>query len=66
MDTLVAQYSGRPQFESEGQDELQQQELYGPAPGLSLKFAMPPVAQVRSPLPTLPSASSSHEVDAKC
>jgi hypothetical protein len=49
MDSLVAQYS-RPSFQNEGNDEIQQEELFGPTPGLSLKFAMPPVAQVRQHL----------------
>jgi hypothetical protein len=44
MDTLVARYS-QPLFEQEySQDD--QMELYQPTPSLSLKFAMPPVAQV--------------------
>lgn len=46
MDSLVAQYS-RPAFAEEGQTEEEQLELYGSTPGLSLKFALPPVAQVR-------------------
>jgi hypothetical protein len=41
----VAQYS-RPAFAEEGQTEEEQLELYGSTPGLSLKFALPPVAQV--------------------
>jgi hypothetical protein len=45
MDSLVAQYS-RPAFAEEGQTEEEQLELYGSTPGLSLKFALPPVAQV--------------------
>lgn len=45
MDSLVAQYR-RPMFDNEyNQDD--QQELYDSTPSLSLKFAMPPVAQVR-------------------
>ncbi|PBP21237.1 proteasome A-type and B-type [Diplocarpon rosae] len=43
MDTLVAQYS-RPMFEKENHTE-EELELYQPTPSLSLKFAMPPVAQ---------------------
>lgn len=46
MDSLVAQYS-RPVDADEGQTEQQQLELYSGAPELSLKFALPPVAQVR-------------------
>lgn len=45
MDSLVARYS-RPMFENEGYSEEDQQELSEPVPSLSLKFAMPPVAQV--------------------
>merc|ERR1711964_889448 len=44
MDTLVAQYS-RPMFEKENYAEEDQMELYQPTPSLSLKFAMPPIAQ---------------------
>jgi hypothetical protein len=47
MDTLVAQYS-QPKFEKENYSEDDQMELYQPTPSLSLKFAMPPVAQVRT------------------
>jgi hypothetical protein len=50
MDSLVAQYS-RPVDADEGQTEQQQLELYSGAPDLSLKFALPPVAQVRLSLP---------------
>jgi 20S proteasome subunit beta 5 len=45
MDSLVAQYS-RPADADEGPSE--QEELYSGTPELSLKFALPPVAQVRS------------------
>ena len=45
MDTLVAQYS-KPMFEKENYSQDDQMELYQQAPSLSLKFAMPPVAQV--------------------
>ncbi|MAD86360.1 MAG: hypothetical protein CL912_25665 [Deltaproteobacteria bacterium] len=48
MDTLVAQYS-RPMFEKENYAEEDQMELYQPTPSLSLKFAMPPIAQVGLP-----------------
>jgi hypothetical protein len=51
MDTLVATYS-RPMFENEGYSQEDQLELYQPVPSLSLKFAMPPVAQVSTPLDT--------------
>jgi hypothetical protein len=42
----VAQYS-RPIDMDEGQSEQEQLELYSGAPEASLKFALPPVAQVR-------------------
>jgi hypothetical protein len=47
MDSLVAQYS-RPADADEGQSEQQQLELHSAAPELSLKFALPPVAQSAS------------------
>jgi 20S proteasome subunit beta 5 len=47
MDALVAQYS-RPQFENEGFSQDEQQELSEVTPPLSLKFALPPVAQVNN------------------
>jgi 20S proteasome subunit beta 5 len=47
MDTLVSQYS-RPAFSNEGYSQDEQQELSQVAPSLSLKFALPPVAQVRT------------------
>jgi len=49
MDTLVAQYS-KPMFEKENYDQDDQMQLYNPTPSLSLKFAMPPVAHVRTQL----------------
>jgi 20S proteasome subunit beta 5 len=45
MDSLVAQYT-RPAFADEGQSQEEQQELLHDTPELSLKFALPPVAQV--------------------
>lgn len=45
MDTLVSRYS-QPMFEKEYSEE-DQLELYQSTPSLSLKFAMPPIAQVR-------------------
>lgn len=45
MDTLVSRYA-RPMFENEGYSQNDQQDLYESVPSLSLKFAMPPVAQV--------------------
>lgn len=50
----MAQYS-RPAFAEEGQSQQEQQELCQPTPELSLKFALPPVAQVR----LIPGPSSS-------
>lgn len=47
MDSLVAQYS-RPAHSDEGPAADEQLELYSGAPELSLKFALPPVAQVGS------------------
>jgi 20S proteasome subunit beta 5 len=47
MDSLVSQYS-RPAYSEEGPSEEEQLQLYSGAPELSLKFAIPPVAQVRS------------------
>ena len=45
MDSLVAQYS-RPAYTEEAPSEQEQLELYSGNPELSLKFALPPVAQV--------------------
>lgn len=45
MDSLVAQYT-RPAFTEEGPTHEEQLELCQAAPELSLKFALPPVAQV--------------------
>jgi 20S proteasome subunit beta 5 len=47
MDSLVAQYT-RPAYTEEGQSYEEQQELAQATPELSLKFALPPVAQVCS------------------
>ncbi|KAL9113602.1 MAG: hypothetical protein Q9227_002340 [Pyrenula ochraceoflavens] len=47
MDTLVAQYS-RPPFEYDGYPSEEQQELTESLPSLSLKFALPPIAQPSS------------------
>lgn len=54
MDSLVARYS-RPMFENEGYAKEQQEEmeLVQEVPALSLKFAMPPVAQVSSYLSSI-------------
>lgn len=46
MDTLVARYT-RPSYENEGYSQEEYHELYEPTPSLSLKFALPPIAQVR-------------------
>jgi len=48
MDTLVAQYS-RPSGQQEDYSQDEQQELLQLTPPLSLKFALPPIAQVSSP-----------------
>lgn len=52
MDSLVAQYS-RPAYADEGQSQDEMAELQaltlGSAPDLSLKFAVPPIAQVKPP-----------------
>jgi 20S proteasome subunit beta 5 len=53
MDSLVAQYS-RPADAEEGPSEQEQLELYSGTPELSLKFALPPVAQVRAEPPHWP------------
>ena len=45
MDSLVSQYS-QPAHMEEGQSQDEQLELYSGNPELSLKFALPPVAQV--------------------
>lgn len=45
MDALVARYS-RPAFERESYSREEQQELIQTRPLLSLKFALPPVANV--------------------
>ena len=45
MDTLVAQYS-RPAFYNEGYSQYEQQELTQATPPLSLRFALPPIANV--------------------
>lgn len=47
MDSLVAQYS-RPACAEEGPAQDEVQELYSGTPELSLKFALPPVAQSAS------------------
>ena len=45
MDALVERYS-RPAFEQESYSREEQQELIQTRPPLSLKFALPPVANV--------------------
>lgn len=47
MDSVVAQYS-RNEFDHEGYSQEEQNDLYDIAPTFSTKFAMPPVASVRS------------------
>ena len=49
MDTLVAQYT-RPLFENEGPSQEEQLDLVQALPPLSLKFALPPIAQVSFPV----------------
>jgi hypothetical protein len=57
MDTLVATYS-KPMFEKENYSQDDQVDFYNPAPSLSLKFAMPPIAQVcRLTSPMAPSGA---------
>ena len=53
MDTLVARYS-RPAYQQNENlfSEYEQDELNDSVPGLSLKFAMPPVAHVCCPWPS--------------
>ena len=46
MDSLVTQYS-RPAFENEGYSKEEQLELSETTPPLSLRFALPPLANVR-------------------
>ncbi|KAK4934166.1 Proteasome subunit beta type-5 [Elasticomyces elasticus] len=57
MDALVAQYS-QPAFKNEGYTEDEQLELVDVAPPLSLKFALPPVAQSASWLRAMTDDSS--------
>ena len=45
MDTLVASYT-QPAFQDEGCPEQEHQELIKPLFPLSLRFIMPPIAQV--------------------
>jgi hypothetical protein len=47
-------------FEKENYSQDDQMELYQPAPSLSLKFAMPPIAQVCF-VPSLPILSQAPE-----
>ncbi|KAI4659148.1 Proteasome subunit beta type-5 [Alternaria triticimaculans] len=47
MDSLVSQYS-RPAYTEEGPSDEEQLQLYSGTPELSLKFALPPVAQSAS------------------
>lgn len=46
MDSLVARYS-RPAFEQHEALQEDMEDLTNPVPSISLKFAMPPIAQVR-------------------
>lgn len=45
MDALVSQYS-RPAYQDEGYSSDEQLQLSEVTPPLSLKFALPPIAQV--------------------
>ena len=45
MDSIVAQYS-RPLYEDEGYSSEEQLDMIQSTPNISLKFAMPPIAQV--------------------
>lgn len=47
MDTLVNQYT-RQAYENEGYSRYEQQELAEATPPLSLRFALPPIANVCS------------------
>ena len=49
MDTLVAKYSRPAYAENEGLTEQDELDFANAVPGPSLKFAMPPVAQVKLP-----------------
>lgn len=53
MDTLVAKYSRPAYAQNEGFTEQDEMDFADGVPGPSLKFAMPPVAQVRPPSWTL-------------
>jgi 20S proteasome subunit beta 5 len=46
MDTLVARYS-RPAFEQNEPFQDEAEDFTNPVPSISLKFAMPPISQVR-------------------
>lgn len=50
MNSLVAQYS-RPAYQNEGYSEHEQDEISQITPPLSLRFAMPPLANVSLMLP---------------
>ena len=63
MDTLVAQYS-QPMFEKENSQE-EQLDLYQGTPNLSLRFAMPPVAQVCIHLLSARSAGASQALQTR-
>lgn len=52
MNSLVAQYS-RPAFRNEGYSEHEQDEISQTTPPLSLRFAMPPIANVSLPASAL-------------
>lgn len=54
MDTLVAKYSRPAYAQNEGLTEQDEMDFAEGVPGPSLKFAMPPVAQVRATTLRLP------------
>jgi len=61
MDTLVAQYT-RQAYEDEGYSRYEQQELTEATPPLSLRFALPPIANVRSFLAQMRPLSCCHQL----
>lgn len=56
MDTLVARYSRPSCAQNEGLTEQDELDFSDAVPGPSLKFAMPPVAQVSPPMPRPPTS----------
>lgn len=60
MDTLVAKYSRPAYAQNEGLTEQDEMDFAEGVPGPSLKFAMPPVAQVRATALVYRSYSPTH------